>query len=228
MFVFKLLHLVTIAVRMMSASKTTKSLARVVATTCEPVSRKRTRDDEQGQRKQSRLSNTSDLLKIHCDGSSLGNGKPTAKAGFAVVMSGQVVWQARCPGRQTNQRAELMAAMVAAAFAERHERVEIHSDSEYALKGVTEPSRLATWARNGWKTKAGTPVANVDLWRQMHKILQRRKHAPIAWKWVKGHSGDPGNELADTSANAAAVGDWPAHEDELWPATLVGYKLNEL
>jgi ribonuclease HI len=59
---------------------------------------------------------------------------------------------------------------------------------------------MDNWKRNGWKTAAKKPVKNVDLWQQLDDEAQRHD---IHWRWVKGHSGDAGNERADELANAA-------------------------
>jgi ribonuclease HI len=79
----------------------------------------------------------------------------------------------------------------------------LHTDSDYLYLGVTEESRLATWAKNGWKTKAKTTVANSDLWTLIHKLLARRETAgwpTIAFVHVPAHSGIEGNERADRLA----------------------------
>jgi ribonuclease HI len=76
--------------------------------------------------------------------------------------------------------------------------VQIHTDSEYLRRGVTE--WLPGWQRNGWRTRSGQPVKNQDLWRALHAALQ--PHG-VTWQWVRGHSGHPENERADRLAVAA-------------------------
>ncbi|MFK7831478.1 MAG: ribonuclease HI [Congregibacter sp.] len=96
----------------------------------------------------------------------------------------------------TNNRMELLAAIEGlAALAEACE-VTLTTDSTYVMKGITE--WLPNWKRRGWKTSAKKPVANADLWQRLDEQNQRHK---VTWKWVKGHSGDPGNEHADQLAN---------------------------
>ena len=59
---------------------------------------------------------------------------------------------------------------------------------------------LANWRKRGWKTAAGKPVKNADLWRRLDAAAQRHQ---VVWHWVKGHAGHPGNEAADRLANEA-------------------------
>ena len=74
--------------------------------------------------------------------------------------------------------------------------VVLYTDSTYLRKGVTE--WLGTWKKNGWKTAAKKPVKNDELWRSLDRVSQVHQ---IEWRWVKGHSGNPGNEKADELAN---------------------------
>lgn len=149
-----------------------------------------------------------DDLVIYTDGSALNNGMPGAKAGSAVYIDANTTWRARTPGKQTSSRAELYAAIAGAGMARESKRVELHTDSSYVQLGVTDPTRLARWVRNGWKTKAGTPVLNVDLWRMLWALIEERRERtqlPISFRKVKGHSGVAGNEAADKLADRAAV-----------------------
>jgi ribonuclease HI len=98
----------------------------------------------------------------------------------------------------TNNRMELQAAIEGlAALSERCE-VALTTDSTYVMKGITE--WLPNWKRRNWKTASKKPVANADLWRLLEEQTQRHS---VAWHWVKGHSGHPGNERADALANRA-------------------------
>lgn len=96
----------------------------------------------------------------------------------------------------TNNRMELMAVIEALTALKRHCDVVVHTDSQYVKNGITE--WLAQWERRGWKTADRKPVKNVDLWQQLDR--QVRRHS-VQWRWVRGHSGDPGNERADELAN---------------------------
>jgi len=98
----------------------------------------------------------------------------------------------------TNNRMELTAVIEALRALSRSCEVEIITDSKYVMQGINE--WIANWKRNGWKTAARKPVKNVDLWQQLDEEVA--SHV-IDWKWVKGHSGNEGNELADKLANEA-------------------------
>ena len=98
----------------------------------------------------------------------------------------------------TNNRMELTAAASALEALTRPCRVVLHTDSEYVRNGIT---RWHTgWVRKNWRTASGDPVANMDLWR---RLLDAAKPHEIEWLWVKGHSGDPMNDLVDMLATEA-------------------------
>ena len=73
--------------------------------------------------------------------------------------------------------------------------VHMYTDSKYVLDGITK--WLPGWQRNGWKTASKQPVKNTDLWQRLVAAMATHR---VQWTWVKGHSGDPGNERADESA----------------------------
>jgi len=98
----------------------------------------------------------------------------------------------------TNNRMELLAAIEGLKALKRRCQVNLHTDSKYVMQGITQ--WLDGWKRNGWKTAAKKPVKNVELWRELEQ-LNARHH--VNWHWVKGHAGVPGNEIADSLANAA-------------------------
>ncbi|TDX29175.1 RNase HI [Modicisalibacter xianhensis] len=98
----------------------------------------------------------------------------------------------------TNNRMELMAAIMALRELKRSCRVELYTDSQYVRKGITE--WIHGWQKRGWKTAAKQPVKNAELWREL--LAEAGKH-DLEWHWVKGHSGHPGNERADALANEA-------------------------
>ncbi|MGR9052771.1 MAG: ribonuclease HI, partial [Gammaproteobacteria bacterium] len=103
-----------------------------------------------------------------------------------------------CGGERetTNNRMELTAVIQALETLDRPCTVELHTDSTYVLKGITE--WLPNWKRRGWQTASKKPVKNEDLWRRLDSAVARHR---IEWKWVKGHSGDDGNDKADRLAN---------------------------
>lgn len=97
----------------------------------------------------------------------------------------------------TNNRMELTAVIKALeALKKPGCKVVLHSDSKYVLNGIEQ--WLPVWKQRGWKTAAKKPVLNQDLWQQLDSLSQAHE---IDWRWVKGHSGDVGNEHADELAN---------------------------
>ena len=93
---------------------------------------------------------------------------------------------------------ELLAVIEALAALKRPCAVTLFLDSEYVRKGITE--WIHGWKARGWKTAAKQPVKNVELWQRLDALVSTGGHR-IEWRWVKGHSGDPGNEHADALAN---------------------------
>lgn len=96
----------------------------------------------------------------------------------------------------TNNRMELTAVIEALAALKRACNVVVHTDSQYVKLGITE--WLPQWERRGWKTADRKPVKNVELWQQLDEQVRRHR---VQWRWVRGHSGDAGNERADALAN---------------------------
>ena len=96
----------------------------------------------------------------------------------------------------TNNRMELTAAIEALNALKRPSKVVLHTDSKYVMDGISE--WLVNWKKRGWKTANKKPVKNQDLWIALDEAVQRHD---IRWKWVRGHTGDPGNEEADALAN---------------------------
>ena len=100
----------------------------------------------------------------------------------------------------TNNRMELRAVIEGMRALTRPCRIALHVDSSYVMNGVQK--WMPGWKRNGWRTADKKPVKNVELWQELDAELARHD---VAWKWVKGHSGDPGNERADQLANAGVL-----------------------
>jgi ribonuclease HI len=93
---------------------------------------------------------------------------------------------------------EMMAVIRALESLTRPCPVIIHTDSVYVMKGMTE--WMAQWKKRNWRTAGRKAVKNVDLWQRLEAAVV--DHA-IEWRWVRGHSGDPGNERADELARNA-------------------------
>ncbi|WGZ93639.1 MAG: ribonuclease HI [Candidatus Thiothrix putei] len=98
----------------------------------------------------------------------------------------------------TNNQMELMAAIQALETLTRPCEVVLTTDSQYVRQGITE--WLAGWKRKGWKTAAGKPVKNQELWQRLDTATTQHR---IDWRWVKGHSGHAENERVDQLANKA-------------------------
>lgn len=136
-----------------------------------------------------------DAVIIYTDGACRGNPGP---GGWGVILSykGRIKELYGAENLTTNNRMELMAAIKALESLTRPCLVELNSDSIYVLKGITD--WMPNWKKRGWKTAARTPVKNEDLWRRLDAAIAKHK---VEWKWVKGHSGDAGNDRADALAN---------------------------
>jgi ribonuclease HI len=139
-------------------------------------------------------------VEIHTDGSCLGNPGP---GGWAALMRYQGRERELAGGEAltTNNRMELMAAIMALEALSEPCNIVLHTDSQYVRQGITE--WMANWVRRGWKTAGGGAVKNRELWERLHAATQRHR---IDWRWVKGHSGDPDNERVDVLARDQAVG----------------------
>ncbi len=134
------------------------------------------------------------IVTIYTDGGCKGNPGP---GGWGAILI--------CKGKErelhggealtTNNRMELMAAIVALETLKWGCRVELHTDSQYLRNGITE--WIAGWKANGWKTAAKKPVKNADLWQRLDEA---RKRHEVSWHWVRGHAGHPENERADQLA----------------------------
>jgi len=136
-----------------------------------------------------------EIVVIYTDGACSGNPGP---GGWGALLSAQGKKKELCGGETetTNNRMELTAAIMALNSLKGPSPVELHTDSTYVKDGITK--WMANWKRNGWKTAAKKPVKNKDLWLDLEDALSRHQ---VSWKWVKGHSGNPGNEKADELAN---------------------------
>lgn len=134
---------------------------------------------------------------IYTDGACRGNPGP---GGFGVVMRyGQhEKLLSGAEDHTTNNRMELMGAIEGLNLLTEPCRVALYTDSQYVQKGISE--WLAGWKRNGWKKSDKTAVKNADLWQLLDAAQHRHE---VSWHWVKGHNGDPDNELADQLANQA-------------------------
>ena len=138
----------------------------------------------------------SDHVIIHTDGACKGNPGP---GGWGAVLQAGGGHEKELWGGEpntTNNRMELMAAIMALEALKRPCRVELHTDSKYVMQGITEWMR--GWKARGWLTADKKPVKNAVLWQRLDAARARHD---VKWRWVKGHAGHELNERADQLAN---------------------------
>jgi ribonuclease HI len=136
-------------------------------------------------------------VEIYTDGACRGNPGP---GGWGALL--------RYKGREkklygaepdtTNNRMELMAAIMALETLTRPCKVSLTTDSQYVKNGIT--AWMKNWKKRGWKTANKEPVKNIDLWQRLDQAVN--KHT-VKWHWVRGHTGHVENEIADALANQA-------------------------
>ena len=136
-------------------------------------------------------------VEIYTDGACRGNPGPGGWAA-TLELGAHLRELSGAEAETTNNRMELTAVIRALEALKRSSSIRIHTDSEYVRKGITE--WIGNWKARNWKTADKKPVKNRDLWEQLDSLAQGHD---IEWRWVKGHSGVPGNERVDQLANAA-------------------------
>ena len=148
------------------------------------------------------------LVKIYTDGSARGN--PDGPGGYGCVLhytdsQGKLHERELSAGyqRTTNNRMELMAAIVGLEALLRPCQVELYSDSKYLVDAFNQ-HWIDGWIKKGWKRGKNEPVKNVDLWQ---RLLKAKAPHQVTFIWVKGHAGHPLNERCDTLATTAADGE---------------------
>lgn len=140
-----------------------------------------------------------DIIYIYSDGACKGN--PGAGGwGALLVTNGHRKEICGGEANTTNNRMEMTAVIRALESLKRPSTVEVHTDSQYVQKGISE--WMAGWKRRNWRTADGKPVKNQDLWLQLDALSQLHR---IEWKWVRGHAGHPENERADQLANQGVL-----------------------
>lgn len=139
-----------------------------------------------------------DAVEIFTDGACLGNPGP---GGWAALLRwrGKEKLLAGGEAETTNNRMELMAAIMALESLKRDCEVRLTTDSQYVRHGIEQ--WIATWRANGWRTAGKQPVKNQDLWLRLATARERHQ---VSWAWVRGHSGHPENERVDQAARAEA------------------------
>ena len=143
-------------------------------------------------------------IKIYTDGACVGNPGP---GGWAAVIFIENEKKELFGGEKltTNNRMELTAAIKALEYCDAQEgkqpslkQIRIYTDSTYVKEGITV--WINNWEKNNWKTADKKNVKNVDLWKKLKELIKSNQ---IEWNWIKGHSDDPLNDLADKLAKKA-------------------------
>jgi len=137
-------------------------------------------------------------IEIYTDGACRGNPGPGGWGALLISGKHEKTLHGGEPDT-TNNRMELKAAIEALNALKSASHVILHTDSKYVMQGITD--WMLNWKKRGWKTAARKPVKNQDLWQALDEAVQRHT---IDWRWVKGHDGNPGNEMADALANKGA------------------------
>ena len=140
-----------------------------------------------------------DTIYIYSDGACKGNPGPGGW-GALLVYAGHRKEISGGEANTTNNRMEMTAVIRALESLKRPSTVEVHTDSQYVQKGISE--WMSGWKRRNWHTADGKPVKNQDLWLQLDALSQLHR---IEWKWVRGHAGHPENERADALANQGVL-----------------------
>jgi ribonuclease HI len=137
------------------------------------------------------------VVEIFTDGACSGNPGP---GGWGAILRYGGVDKELNGGEPatTNNRMEMMAAIMAIEAVKRPCEIHLHTDSEYLRQGIT--TWIHSWKARGWKTADKKPVKNVDLWQRLERAIETHD---VHWHWVKGHSGHVENERADELARLA-------------------------
>jgi ribonuclease HI len=140
-------------------------------------------------------------VTIYSDGACLGNPGP---GGYGTVLLAGEHRKELSAGyrRTTNNRMEMLGAIVGIESLKRPSAVTLWSDSQYLIHAMTK-GWLEGWQKRGWRTASKEPVKNQDLWQRLLRAIEPHE---IAWRWVRGHTGNPENERCDQLAVAAASG----------------------
>ncbi|MDF3021594.1 MAG: rnhA [Steroidobacteraceae bacterium] len=137
------------------------------------------------------------IVEIYTDGACRGNPGPGGWA--ALLLFGEHERElSGAEAQTTNNRMELTAVIRALEALKRPVQGRIYTDSQYVRQGILE--WVANWKKRGWKTADKKPVKNQDLWQALDALAGMHQ---LEWHWVKGHSGNVGNERVDELANRA-------------------------
>lgn len=151
------------------------------------------------------------IQRIYTDGACSGNPGPGGWGTVVYYGDGSVHELGGAESQTTNNRMEMQAAIGALEFlleSGETASVTLYTDSEYVKNGITK--WIAGWKKKSWKTSAGKPVLNQDLWQILDDLKHRvADQLPLQWQYVRGHSGNEGNERCDEIARAYSLGRTP-------------------
>ena len=136
-------------------------------------------------------------VDIYTDGACSGNPGPGGW-GVLIQLDDKDIELSGGDNETTNNRMELMAAIIALEEINKDYKINLYTDSNYVKDGIT--SWISNWKKNSWKTANKKDVKNKDLWIRLDAAI---KGKDISWIWVKGHAGNAGNEQADYLARSA-------------------------
>ncbi|MBS39729.1 MAG: ribonuclease HI [Pseudomonadota bacterium] len=136
-------------------------------------------------------------VDIYTDGACSGNPGPGGW-GVLIQLDDKNIELSGGDNETTNNRMELMAAIIALEEINKDYKINLYTDSNYVKDGIT--SWISNWKKNSWKTANKKDVKNKDLWIRLDSAI---KGKDISWIWVKGHAGNAGNEQADYLARSA-------------------------
>ena len=135
------------------------------------------------------------MVKIYTDGACSGN--PGRGGWAAIIIDGEAIEKISGSSENTtNNRMELIAVISALKYVKK-ENIELFTDSKYTKDGIEK--WIINWKKNGWKTASKQDVKNMDLWQNLDKLNQKKN---VQWNWVKGHSDNKYNNMADELARS--------------------------
>jgi ribonuclease HI len=144
---------------------------------------------------------------IFTDGACTGNPGPGGWGAIIASPDGRVRELGGKDPATTNNRMEMSGAIRALQALPKGETpVVMYTDSTYVIRGITQ--WIWGWRQRGWKNAEGKDVTNRDLWEELLRQVMRLKPAPLEWKYVRGHTGVPGNERCDEIAVGFSTGKW--------------------
>lgn len=151
------------------------------------------------------------IQSIYTDGACSGNPGPGGWGTVIYFTDGSAHELGGAEPQTTNNRMEMQAAIAALDYllqSAQTEDTSLYTDSEYVKNGITQ--WLTGWKKKGWKTAAGKPVLNQDLWKELDELQTKvNQKLRLQWRYVKGHSGDRGNDRCDQIARAFSLGQVP-------------------